>query len=182
MNPWGHFKTITHHKLLVMIYCFRVGLIRQGLLHDLSKYSWTEFRIGAKYYSGTHSPNASEREEIGYSTEGRLLVTSNYAVPQKRKRVIIICVRDDMCVHPSQLYPMQITPDPAQQLTALDTIYDLETVPCGDTAKYDKAPSSDIAQFFRGELSYYEYIRRHTPDDLEEAISQTQTGQLIINL
>ena len=68
MNPWGHFKTITHHKLLVMIYCFRVGLIRQGLLHDLSKYSWTEFRIGAKYYSGTHSPNASEREEIGYST------------------------------------------------------------------------------------------------------------------
>ena len=68
MNPWGHFKTITHHKLLVMLYCFRVGLIRQGLLHDMSKYSWTEFRVGAKYYSGTHSPNASEREEIGYST------------------------------------------------------------------------------------------------------------------
>ena len=68
MNPWGHFKTITHHKFLVMLYCFRVGLIRQGLLHDMSKYSWTEFRVGAKYYSGTHSPNASEREEIGYST------------------------------------------------------------------------------------------------------------------
>ena len=68
MNPWGHFKTITYHKLLVMLYCFQVGLIRQGLLHDLSKYSLTEFRIGAKYYSGTHSPNASEREEIGYST------------------------------------------------------------------------------------------------------------------
>ena len=68
MHPWGHFKTITHHKLLVMLYCFRVGLIRQGLMHDLSKYSWTEFRIGAKYYSGTRSPNASEREAIGYST------------------------------------------------------------------------------------------------------------------
>ena len=68
MKALGHLKTITEHKLLVMNYCFRVGLIRQGLLHDLSKYSWTEFRIGAKYYSGTRSPNASEREEIGYST------------------------------------------------------------------------------------------------------------------
>ena len=68
MHALGHFKTITHHKLLVMSYCFQVGLYRQGLLHDLSKYSWTEFRIGAKYYSGTRSPNAAEREEIGYST------------------------------------------------------------------------------------------------------------------
>lgn len=68
MKALGHFKTITHHKLLVMYYCFRVGLIRQGLMHDLSKYSWTEFRIGAKYYTGTHSPNASERNELGYST------------------------------------------------------------------------------------------------------------------
>lgn len=68
MNFIGHFKTITHHKLLVMGYCFRVGLIRQGLMHDMSKYSPTEFLVGAKYYSGTRSPNASEREELGYST------------------------------------------------------------------------------------------------------------------
>ena len=68
MHALGHFKTITHHKLLVMQYCFRVGLIRQGLLHDMSKYSWTEFRVGAKYYTGTRSPNAAEREELGYST------------------------------------------------------------------------------------------------------------------
>ena len=68
MHPWGHFKTITRHKLLVMRYCFRVGLIRQGLLHDLSKYSWTEFRVGMKYYAGDHSPNAVERDAIGYST------------------------------------------------------------------------------------------------------------------
>ena len=50
MNVWGHFKTITSHKLLVMKYCFKVGLYRQGLLHDLSKYSPTEFLVGAKYY------------------------------------------------------------------------------------------------------------------------------------
>ena len=67
MKPWQHFKTITKHKLLVMDGCFRVGLYRQGLLHDLSKYSPTEFWVGARYYQGTKSPNAAERAEKGYS-------------------------------------------------------------------------------------------------------------------
>lgn len=35
----AHFRTITHHRHLVFLGCLRVGLIRQGLLHDLSKYS-----------------------------------------------------------------------------------------------------------------------------------------------
>ena len=65
---WKHFRTITHHRNLVMKQCFQVGLYKQGLLHDLSKYSLTEFRVGAKYYQGTRSPNAAEREDIGYST------------------------------------------------------------------------------------------------------------------
>lgn len=50
-----------------MKYCFRVGLYRQGLLHDLSKYSYTEFRTGVLYYQGNRSPNAAERERFGYS-------------------------------------------------------------------------------------------------------------------
>ena len=66
-NVWRHFVTITAHKLLVMKYCFRVGLYRQGLLHDLSKYSPAEFRTGVRYYQGTRSPNAVEREQLGYS-------------------------------------------------------------------------------------------------------------------
>ncbi len=67
MDGWKHFRTITKHKLLVMHYCFRVGLYRQGLLHDLSKYSWTEFRVGCKYYQGDRSPNNAEREDLGLS-------------------------------------------------------------------------------------------------------------------
>lgn len=67
MKPWQHFKTITRHRLLVMVNCFRIGLIRQGLTHDLSKYSPTEFWTGAKYYQGIRSPNAAEREKKGYS-------------------------------------------------------------------------------------------------------------------
>ncbi|MCD7725896.1 MAG: DUF5662 family protein [Clostridiales bacterium] len=67
-KAWEHFKTITQHKLLVMEGCFKVGLYRQGLLHDLSKYSPTEFRVGARYWQGDRSPNNAEREAIGYSS------------------------------------------------------------------------------------------------------------------
>lgn len=63
----AHFQTITYHRKLVRQYCFRVGLYRQGLLHDLSKYSPTEFLVGAKYFQGDRSPNNAEREAKGYS-------------------------------------------------------------------------------------------------------------------
>ena len=67
MQIWHHFRTITSHKLLVMRYCFRIGLFRQGLAHDLSKYSWTEFSKGCRYWQGNRSPNNAEREDTGVS-------------------------------------------------------------------------------------------------------------------
>jgi len=67
MKAWQHLKTINHHKWLVMKYCFRVGLYKQGLLHDLSKYTLTEFLVGARYYQGNQSPNNVERQLQGYS-------------------------------------------------------------------------------------------------------------------
>ena len=67
MNIAGHFKTITNHKLLVMKGCFAIGLYRQGLLHDLSKYMPVEFLVGCKYYQGNMSPNNAERMDKGYS-------------------------------------------------------------------------------------------------------------------
>ncbi len=62
-----HFRTITHHHNLVMGYCFRAGLYWQGLTHDLSKLSPTEFLVGARYFQGTRSPNNVEREKTGVS-------------------------------------------------------------------------------------------------------------------
>ena len=67
MKAWKHFVTITRHRFLVRSGCWKVGLIWQGLTHDLSKYSPTEFWVGARLYQGTRSPNAAEREEKGYS-------------------------------------------------------------------------------------------------------------------
>jgi len=64
---WGHFKTITTHKLKVMQLCFKLGLYKRGLLHDLSKYSPVEFMAGVKYYQGYRSPIDREKEVLGYS-------------------------------------------------------------------------------------------------------------------
>ncbi|ERI98765.1 hypothetical protein HMPREF0262_02540 [Clostridium sp. ATCC 29733] len=64
----SHLKTVNHHKKLVRRYCFKVGLYRQGLLHDLSKYSPAEFWVGARYFQGNRSPNDAERQDRGYSS------------------------------------------------------------------------------------------------------------------
>ena len=67
MKAWQHLRTILHHKKMVREGCFRVGLYRQGIMHDWSKYTPVEFLVGAKYYQGDKSPNNIERQEIGYS-------------------------------------------------------------------------------------------------------------------
>ena len=67
MHIFKHFKTITKHKLVVMKLCFKAGLYKQGLLHDLSKYSFVEFFNGVRFYQGTYSPNYNERKKKGYS-------------------------------------------------------------------------------------------------------------------
>lgn len=67
-NFFGHLGTVTRHRNMVMKHCFKAGIIKRGLLHDLSKFSPTEFRAGVKYYQGNRSPNEREREIGGYST------------------------------------------------------------------------------------------------------------------
>lgn len=68
INIFRHLHTIGKHRRLVRKYCFRLGPYKQGLLHDLSKYSPTEIIPSFKYYMGNKSPNAKEREIIGFST------------------------------------------------------------------------------------------------------------------
>ncbi len=67
-NFTGHLSTINAHKAEVMRLCFKLGLYRQGLMHDMSKYSPYEFLNGVKYYDGHKSPNNVERRITGKST------------------------------------------------------------------------------------------------------------------
>jgi len=66
-NAAEHFKTITKHRHAVIKNCFKAGIVWQGLLHDLSKYSPEEFFKGVKYYQGNRSPHEGEREAYGFS-------------------------------------------------------------------------------------------------------------------
>ena len=64
----GHLHTVNAHRRLVRKYCFKLGIYRQGLMHDLSMYSPSEFIPGVKYYQDGHrSPNNAQREDEGVS-------------------------------------------------------------------------------------------------------------------
>lgn len=47
---WLHFKYTMRHKWYVMCYCFQEGLYWQGITHDLSKFTLSEFPQYAQYY------------------------------------------------------------------------------------------------------------------------------------
>ena len=91
MNIKGHFDTITRHKLLVMKYCFACGLYEQGLAHDLSKYSPTEFIPGCIYYQemcirdsgyAVHERSQVQRPQ-GY---GRPVLPQGHLAPEPHRR------------------------------------------------------------------------------------------------
>ena len=62
-----HLHTVNKHRRLVRKLCFKCGLYWQGLTHDLSKYSPTEFINGVKFFTGNGSPHLGERKTYGYS-------------------------------------------------------------------------------------------------------------------
>lgn len=64
---FGHLGTVIKHKRYVRRACFKMGLVKQGLFHDMSKFSLTEFVPSVKYYSGKASPNAADRYFTGCS-------------------------------------------------------------------------------------------------------------------
>ena len=67
MNWIKHFSTITKHRHQVIRHCAKAGIFWQGVRHDLSKYTPTEFLNGIRNYQGYRSPNEQERETKGYS-------------------------------------------------------------------------------------------------------------------
>ena len=96
--------------------------------------------------------------ELGYIAEGRKLLASEYGTPQRRKRVIIFCVRKDLNINPSDIFPTPLTPNLDKQVTAYDTIHDLEKVNCTDDAKYNSNYDSYILEMLKGEISVDEYL------------------------
>ncbi len=112
-------------------------------------------------------------DEIGYKVEGRLLLASDYGVPQKRKRLIIIGVRKDYSIEPSDLFPKEITKDsPVSSRVVLE---DLENIPCSDNARYvDDQSFSPYVKMLSGELSYSEYFESFRIKDTPKENTEMQ--------
>lgn len=64
---WKHFKTVCKHKAVVYRECKACGIRWHGIVHDLSKFSPTEFLASAKFFQGNGSPIEKEKAERGYS-------------------------------------------------------------------------------------------------------------------
>lgn len=64
---WKHFCLVSKHRWYVFKLSIKAGIPWRGLLHDLSKFSPTEFLESVKYYNGVRSPLHVCREVNGYS-------------------------------------------------------------------------------------------------------------------
>ena len=94
---FGHLHTVNRHRFLVMKMCFSCGMYRQGLMHDLSKYSPIEFIPSVRYYQGNRSPISKEKEVIGYSKcwlhhKGRNRHHWEYWVDRENGKTSLICL------------------------------------------------------------------------------------------
>jgi len=67
MKLINHYRMIKKHRKEVRRLCFKCGLYWQGIIHDLSKYSYIEFSEGVKYFDGKKSPTAVCRKLTGKS-------------------------------------------------------------------------------------------------------------------
>ncbi len=64
---FGHIGVIIRHRHRVFIHCAKCGIPWRGFVHDLSKFSPTEFFESVKYYTGKRSPIGVCREKTGMS-------------------------------------------------------------------------------------------------------------------
>ena len=100
--------------------------------------------------------------ELGYNCLGKLLNTSDFGVPQRRKRVIIICTKKELPYMPSELFPQAVTVDEKAKTTALQAIGDLENIPCSDDIIYNADNQSDFVKTLEGKIAYPAFLKSIT--------------------
>ena len=66
-NIFKHLWLVIKHRHRVFINCCKCGIMWRGIVHDLSKFSPTEFFESVKYYQGNRSPIGVCRRETGVS-------------------------------------------------------------------------------------------------------------------
>jgi len=57
---WKYLKYVLRHKWYVLIECWRMGLYRQGIVHDLSKFNPKSWIVYANHFYGDRPPAMAE--------------------------------------------------------------------------------------------------------------------------
>lgn len=94
-------------------------------------------------------------QDLGYKIEMQLLDFSDYAVPQKRKRVIIIGVLKEETIEPIELFPDKITDKEEMKVSTFDAIVDIET---NEMYPYKFENNTLLNQYFTNQISIEEYL------------------------
>ena len=66
-NVFLHTALVMRHKHKVFVHAVKCGIPFRGLMHDLSKFSPSEFFESVKFYQGHRSPIGVARREQGVS-------------------------------------------------------------------------------------------------------------------
>ena len=104
-------------------------------------------------------------ESIGYEARWAELNAAEYGVPQSRRRVFVIAVREDLPT-PDQWFPAPTHPDEEHQQTARDALEDLEGAARPEGVKVENHVPIDHADRVREKLAHREpgSVGRSTTD------------------
>lgn len=107
---------------------------------------------------------------LGYKLHGETLDFSEYGVPQKRRRVIIIGVRKDLDINPTELFPTTYTVEEEQKITIREAIKDLDSLEHKEDEMIKSDYTSSYIQLMRNEIDLESYYENLEPSFIKEDV------------
>ena len=118
----------------------------------------------------------------GYNVEYRVLLASDYGVPQNRERVIIIGVRNDINIAPSFPEPKQLD----HKITLDEAISDLPQIKAcegQEVMQYPMKPQNDYQRLMRANMQYVtNHIAMNHTRRLIERFEAIKPGQSLVDV
>lgn len=111
----------------------------------------------------TYESIVGDFSKMGYSIHAKKMHTAQFGVPQKRKRVIIIGILEDLKVDPKDCFPQEYTKEDKLFTTTKEAISDLPTIESNGGSHVmssSKKSKSDYQDFMRGDINVSEYIKK----------------------
>lgn len=122
--------------------------------------------------------------ELNYKVALNTLDASEYGVPQKRRRIFFIGIRNDLNINPENLYPIANTNTTVSVLDAIEDLPILDRKNRGsEESDYTNLPTTNFQKLMReNSLKLYNHVcMRHT-ERLVERFKQIMPGQSVADV